>query len=147
MTGGPLHDCSEPSNPAGGRPTGHVHCDPMDRVDRIQSGFTLRLAQSYEPERYTSVRPSAADQRPDPAPFVRATLDINAVRPTGRSAGIDRLIAGRVIETTAGYEHVGPARPAAFCASRDALPMHPHPADRNSAATGVSVGRSIDVTA
>ncbi|MBL8964757.1 MAG: hypothetical protein KF787_11400 [Phycisphaeraceae bacterium] len=119
----------------------------MDRLDGVQSGFTLRLAQSYEPERFTAARPPAG-RRPDPAPLVRSTPDVNAVRPSIRSAGIDRLVAGRVIDTTARQEHLGPARSAVFSASRgDTLPMHLHPADRNSAATGVSVGRSIDVTA
>ena len=54
-----------------------------------------------------------------------------------RSPAVNSLVAGKVsapVNFAAGPASAG-----------DALPMYRHPADKNAAATGVSVGRSLDV--
>ncbi|MDX9911341.1 MAG: hypothetical protein RBS39_05880 [Phycisphaerales bacterium] len=97
---------------------------------------------------------------------------IARVRPTGsaasstpsstqasaRAANVSRLVAGRV-NTPVDFSPASPAAPASNTASAAASrpPAAPTPtgvyslfrtpAERNSAATGVEVGRSLDVTA
>lgn len=53
--------------------------------------------------------------------------------------GVRKLIAG-VVPGGVQFDAGGEAQPAA-----PSLPMYRHPADKNAAATAVSVGRSLDV--
>ncbi|HRQ73781.1 MAG TPA: hypothetical protein PLU35_12205 [Phycisphaerales bacterium] len=68
---------------------------------------------------------------------VRAMRTVDAFEPTARTQGASRLVAGAV---PGGVEFAGQlSRPVSA-----AVPMYRHPADRNMAATGVSLGRIID---
>jgi hypothetical protein len=55
-----------------------------------------------------------------------------------RAKSVDTLVAGKVT-VPANFK---PARPSA---SADSLPMYHHPADKNAAATGISLGRTLDL--
>lgn len=59
--------------------------------------------------------------------------------PSARSANVERLVAGIA---PGGIDFEAPAGPAP---SVERLAMYRHPADRNAAATGVSVGRLLDL--
>lgn len=146
MNGTPRHGPTPPDRAPGGYAADHVHSDHMEPVDTIRSGFTLRLAQSYEPDRFQGVHAGRDAQRTPPYP-VRAVEDINEVRSSARPSTIDRLLAGRVFESQGSPKTQSRTQPSDRQSSREPLPMHPHPADRNIAATGVSLGRSLDVTA
>lgn len=98
------------------------------------------------------------------AVIARVRPTANAAPPTpstpasARAANVSRLVAGRV-STPVNFSPASPAAPASSTASAAASrpPAAPTPtgvyslfrtpAERNSAATGVEVGRSLDVTA
>jgi len=59
-----------------------------------------------------------------------------------RDEGLQRLVAG-IVPGGVAFDPSGNARPSG--AGGGALPFYRHPADRNAAATAVSVGRSLDI--
>jgi len=81
----------------------------------------------------SGARPIAPDRSLD----VRAMRAIDSFEPTARASAASRLVAAAVpggVEFTARQNGGAPG----------AFPMYRHPADRNTAATGVSLGRLID---
>jgi hypothetical protein len=71
---------------------------------------------------------------------VAAARPVGSEQPTSaRSEGVRKLVAG-VVPGGVAFDAGGGAQPAAA-----ALPMYRHPADKNAAATAVTVGRSLDV--
>ncbi|MBX3408109.1 MAG: hypothetical protein KF869_15245 [Phycisphaeraceae bacterium] len=81
-------------------------------------------------------------------PVQRAvTTPVQPVEPVSRDSGagplrdanISRLVAG-VVPGGVSFDSDGSARPAG-----SPLPFYRHPADKNAAATAVSIGRSLDV--
>ncbi|MCL4742414.1 MAG: hypothetical protein KJZ54_09455 [Phycisphaerales bacterium] len=78
-------------------------------------------------------RPVAPDRSLD----VRAMRAVDSFEPTARTSAATRLVAAAV---PGGVEFA--ARPSGGAPA--ALPMYHHPADRNTAATGVSLGRMLD---
>ena len=75
------------------------------------------------------------------------TTPVQPVQPVSRDGGagslqdanVQRLVAG-VVPGGISFDAAGGARPTGT-----ALPFYRHPADKNAAATAVSVGRSLDV--
>lgn len=122
---------------SGSDPRRSVHSDLMDRIDGIRSAFPLRLAQTYEPERIQRARPIASPQAM--ARMVAADAPAKPVR----TEALSRLVAGRVDVPISFAED----QAAAAGRSGGPLTMYAHPADRNTAATGVTIGRMLDVTA
>jgi hypothetical protein len=81
-----------------------------------------------------------------PTPAAGAVAPVSPTRPVqpespdgSRAEGFRKLVAG-VVPGGVSFEAGGTAQP-----SPAALPMYRHPADKNAAATAVSVGRSLDV--
>jgi hypothetical protein len=94
----------------------------------IPPTYPFHLAKAYSP-----AKPQA---RPAPGPRVPSgdTVEVSGKRPKA----VNGLVAGKV--------SVAPNfSPTPAPASSDALPMYRHPADKNAAATGVSLGRGLDV--
>ncbi len=119
-----------------------LHSTLMSRIDGIGSAFPLRLAQAYQPGRVTPPRVSV---EPAAAPSVSSVESVVNARSTQRSQGIDRLVAGRVdVPISFPGDQLPTARPASRGGN---LSFYSQPTDRNVAATAVSVGRMIDVTA
>jgi len=62
-----------------------------------------------------------------------------------RDEGLQRLVAG-VVPGGVAFDSSGNARPSGTSGGGGAaLPFYRHPADRNAAATAVSLGRSLDI--
>jgi hypothetical protein len=85
---------------------------------------------------YGTVRPPAGQARTTQPGQTQPGLD--TVNISGRSANLQKLVAAKVSVPT----NFTPSAPVSDGA---AFPMYRHPADKNAAATGVSVGRSLDV--
>ncbi|GIK18908.1 MAG: hypothetical protein DYG93_12335 [Leptolyngbya sp. PLA2] len=99
----------------------------MDRIGPIS--VPAEVFRAY----VSGARPAAVDGSLD----VRAVRAVDSFEPTARTRGASRLIAAAVrggVEFT-----VQPSKPASA-----ALPMYRHPADRNTAATGITLGRILD---
>lgn len=126
----------------GSTPTTSVHSTLMSRIDGIRSAFPLRLAQAYEPDRTAAVRRAQPIAAAEPRFQVSSVQAATAVSAT-RSSQLDKLVAGRV---DVPISFPGDS-PIASRGSAGSYALHTQPADLNSAATGVSVGRMIDVTA
>lgn len=126
----------------GSTPATSVHSTLMSRIDGIRSAFPLRLVQAYEPDRSAAVRraqPVAAVDTRSQVSSVQAATTVTA----SRSAQLDKLVAGRV---DVPISFPGDS-PIVSRASARGYSLHTQPADLNSAATGVRVGRMLDVTA
>lgn len=134
----------------GQRPSRPLHSTLMSRIDAIGSGFPLRLAQAYEPQRVqrpvTPVPPVRSVEREStPTQGIESLSQATAARSTPRPEGIRKLVAGRVDVPISFPSDDLASRPRAAVGSP--LAMYAAPADRNTAATAVNVGRSLDVTA
>lgn len=95
-------------------------------------------ARAYGQTRPLSVKP-VAEARPLARRDARDTLDISAAA-RARSQPTHPLAAARV-PGSIGFDASAPAR------AKGALPIYTHPADRNSAATGITASRLVDVKA
>jgi hypothetical protein len=138
-----------------------LHSTLMSRIDAIGSGFPLRLAQAYEPQRAAAPARLSANQvfpsqvSPDQARLdttnvdqvrtVQSLSEVTTARSTQRPEGINKLVAARVNVPISFPSDELTARPRAAAGSP--LSLYAVPADRNTAATAVNVGRSLDVTA
>jgi hypothetical protein len=132
-----------------------LHSKLMSRIDAIGSGFPLRLAQAYEPQRVQrTAAPAQSVQaqtsrldttNTDSVRTVQSLSEVTAARSTQRPEGINKLVAGRVNVPISFPSDEMAARPRAAAGSP--LSLYAVPADRNTAATAVNVGRSLDVTA
>ncbi len=116
----------------GGDGTGDVDSAPMSRIDGHASAFPLRLAQAYAPARLDRA-PRIAENPPASAPSM---------------SGVGRLVAGRV-DVPISFAGTGRLEATSTPSPRpsESLPFYVHPADKNSAATAVNVGRILDITA
>ncbi len=104
--------------------------------------YPFHLAKAYA---------AAAPVRPAAAPAITTTAAGLTVRPSGDSvqlsgtrpaalaANVSRLAAAKVVKAA---DFVPPS-----ATGGPSLPMYRHPADKNIAATGVQLGRSIDFSA
>ncbi len=115
-------------------------------MSSIPPTLPFDVAQTYGVRAPLSVRPlakapaaaqtQAASQTQPLARIDRADkADLSRVAPT-----VGRLLAARVEQPA--FE--GVAAPAQ--AKADAMAFYHHPADRNAAATGVDLGRSLDIS-
>ena len=104
----------------------------------IEPAGHLRLAQAHEihrPVRAVRIEPVAAFPLPS-----RSPVELEPLARRGAAPKVQRVVAGRVpgsIDFSADAPR--PRGPA--------IPMYRHPADRNVAATGVGLGRLIDLDA
>ena len=94
----------------------------------IPPTYPFHLAKAYSPAK--------PQTHPAPGPRVASgdTVEVSGKRPNS----VNSLVAGKVA--------VAPNfAPAPAPANSDALPMYRHPADKNAAATDLSLGRGLDV--
>jgi hypothetical protein len=104
----------------------------------IPSTIPFRVAQAY------GVKPAAQVSRISPAangaaPITQTGAAQDSTRPSSElSAAGKRLVAG-VVPGRVDFSGEHPVQ------SQPALQMYRHPADKNAAATGVAVGRKLDV--
>jgi hypothetical protein len=85
---------------------------------------------------YAAAMPAAR-----PVPSRGAPVGVDSVELSKpRAASIGGLVAGKVAVTP---NFAAPPAPS----NSDALPMYRHPADKNAAATSVSLGRAVDLNA
>ncbi|MGH7242829.1 MAG: hypothetical protein ACREJD_05370 [Phycisphaerales bacterium] len=117
----------------------------MDTTNTTAINASLRLTQAYG----IAARPPAkADGVAGTISRASQISDQVAIsRPEKLIKSIDRLAAGAVDQPA--VEKNQPARsPLATVStytSRGTLAMHAQPGDRNAAATGIAIGRAIDV--
>jgi hypothetical protein len=109
-------------------------------IDPIQAAGTsptnpFHIARAYGVQ--AGGGPSRAAATQPISPVSRIAPERSAF---AQSQGLRRLVAG-VVPGGVDFTESGEAQPSA-----DVLPMYRHPADRNAAATGVSVGRRLDVS-
>lgn len=109
---------------------------------RIQTDNPLHLlAQAYGVAVSRPVRPVVAAQGVEPVARIRPGAEPAAkpeVSPTARLVGA--TVPGG-IDFSADVPQPGPGR------SAQAMAMYRHPADKNAAATGVTAGRLVDLSA
>ncbi|RMH29636.1 MAG: hypothetical protein D6692_03915 [Planctomycetota bacterium] len=114
-------------------------------MDRVGSSIPFNAAMAAY-GRPLSVRPAQAAQTARPAERTEPIAQIGAVKPVASeprpSANPSRLVAARVdpIDLSRDVDAVG-----GRATGVNGYPMYRHPADRNQAATGVALGRSLDV--
>ena len=100
------------------------------RVNGSNSG--VPPTNPYHISRAYGLRGESGSGAPAPAANVQPASQ--------RSDGINKLVAG-VVPGGVDFREGGSAQP-----SSSALPLYRHPADKNAAATAVSVGRRLDVS-
>ncbi len=89
----------------------------------IPPTYPFHIAKAYAPQ----ARPAAKTPSIDVVELAKP-----------RSQAIGGLVAGKV---STAPNFAAPPAPK----NSDTLPLYRHPADKNAAATGVSLGRSVDV--
>lgn len=114
-------------------------------MDTINTNASLRLSQAYGIPAKPPARSEGIAGTIARASSVSDQVAIS--RPEKLSKSIERLAAGAVAQPA--VEKQSPARSplavAATYTSRGTLAMHSQPGDRNAAATGIAIGRSLDV--
>jgi hypothetical protein len=114
-------------------------------MDRVGSSIPFNAAMAAY-GRPLSVRPAQAPQSIRPAERTEPIAQIGAVKPAASeprpAADPSRLVAAKVdpIDLARDVDSIG-----GRATGVNGYPMYRHPADRNQAATGVAVGRSLDV--
>jgi hypothetical protein len=86
------------------------------------------------------IAPARPTQPSNPFHIARAYAAAPVAAVPTRSEGVERLVAG-VVPGGISFEAAGRPEPT----SAATLPFYTHPADRNAAATGVVLGRVLDV--
>lgn len=115
-------------------------------MSTINTSASLRLSQTYG----ASAKPLHPEGVAGTISRAAQVSDQVAIaRPEKLSQSIERLAAGAVdvpaVERQPAQRSVL-ASPATYT-SRGTLAMHAQPGDRNAAATGVAIGRALDVNA
>ncbi len=100
-----------------------------------------RSVRGARPAPAPSVAESLAARRADSVDLSSRAMGAKATPAAAPSSKVSKLVAASVA-VPVNFEV---SRPVAN-ASAGALPLYRHPADRNIAATGVSLGRRVDVT-
>ncbi|MBX3381591.1 MAG: hypothetical protein KF805_15960 [Phycisphaeraceae bacterium] len=116
-------------------------------MDTINTSASLRLSQTYGAPSKPTPKPESIAGTISRASQVSDQVAIS--RPEKLTKSIERLAAGAV-DLPAIEKHQSVRSPQAVPAtytSRGTLSMHTQPGDRNAAATGVAIGRSLDVSA
>lgn len=122
----------------------------MSRIDGLRSAFPLRLAQTYGEQRtMVAARSRSASTPVESITNIAQTASITDRPAPGRSAAIDGLVAARVAAPISfpDGDRLFASASQSGRSSADALPFYIHPADKNTAATAVTVGRILDITA
>ncbi|MBX3390296.1 MAG: hypothetical protein KF691_12680 [Phycisphaeraceae bacterium] len=114
-------------------------------MNTINTSASIRLSQTYGAPASAQANAGSVAGTISRAAGVSDQVAIS--RPEKLSNSIERLTSGAVkqpaIEKSAPAKSVF-AAPAVYT-SRGTLAMHAQPGDRNAAATGVAIGRSLDV--
>lgn len=118
-------------------------------MDKINANANLRLTQAYA----TALR---AQTKPATATFSTVDSRANQVedqvaisRPEKLATSVQRLAAGTVSIPAVEKQQaqsVLPQRVNATYTARGTLAMHTQPGDRNAAATGVAIGKMVDIS-
>jgi hypothetical protein len=114
-------------------------------MDTINTNASLRLTQAYG----ISPKPQAKIENVA-GTISRASQVSDQVaisRPEKLTQSIQRLAAGAVNQPAVEKQPAArsPLASAATYTSRGTLAMHAHPGERNAAATGIAIGRGLDV--
>ncbi|MFO0860963.1 MAG: hypothetical protein U0570_10430 [Phycisphaerales bacterium] len=122
----------------------------LNRMDQISLNSSLKLHQAYNTPLPRSAAGVATGGTPVAGTLSRAALVADQVaiaRPEKLARTVERLSAGSVqqpaIDKTVQERSV--LTPPATYTSRGTLAMHSQPGDRNAAATGVAIGRLVDL--
>lgn len=119
-------------------------------MSSIPPTLPFDVAQTYGVRAPLTVRPLAQ------APAAAQSQAVNQTQPIARidradkadlskvTSGIGRLLAARVEQPA--FEGVSAPSAPVTQPKTDAMAFYHHPADRNAAATGVDVGRSLDIS-
>jgi hypothetical protein len=89
----------------------------------IPPTFPFHVAKAYAPQAQRPAKTPSIDKQEITKP---------------RTQSVNTLVAGKV---STAPNFAAPPAPK----NSDSLPLYRHPADKNAAATGVSLGRSVDV--
>lgn len=118
-------------------------------MSTIDPSVSLRLSQAYgaAPSAQAGPRMNAGGIAGTISRAAEVSDQVAIARPEKLNKNIERLAAGAVdrpaIEKNAPAK--SPLASAATYTSRGTLAMHAQPGDQNAAATGVAIGRALDV--
>ncbi len=117
-------------------------------MSTIPPTLAFHLAKAYGVQ---APRPLSVRAIPEGAARTEPIARIDRARPTDRvdttrlGTGAARLVSAKVnVPAFEGVSATPGRRAETF--KGDALPFYHHPADRNAAATGVDLGRSVDIS-
>ncbi|GJM19802.1 MAG: hypothetical protein DHS20C14_20150 [Phycisphaeraceae bacterium] len=109
---------------------------------------TIPPTYSFPPTRGSNPQGPPAPSQRSPEARAQQTIDqvdIGASR--AAAPGLNKLVAGQVDRPAIqGDAPALPTQPRPANPNADAIGLYAHPADRNAAATGVSLGRQIDIS-
>lgn len=118
-------------------------------MNTISTNASLRLTQAY------GVAPKPASPAQPAADSVAGTISrasqvsdqVAISRPEKLTQSIQRLAAGAVAQPAVEKQPAArsPLASATTYTSRGTLALHAQPGDRNAAATGIAIGRALDV--
>jgi len=125
----------------------------MDRINASGSPGSFPINQALRAYAQTP-----RVNKPGGSPFVKSVQPIRPstrpdtiakISPTKKSPSgarsIDQLVGGKVMPIDLGHDVTRITGPKPITTSAGTYAMFPHAADRNLAATGVSLGRSLDL--
>lgn len=114
-------------------------------MDTINTNASLRLSQAYGIQAKPQTRNDGVAGTISRASAVSDQVAIS--RPEKLTRSIERLAAGAVSQPAVEKQTTArsPLAAAATYTSRGTLSLHAQPGDRNAAATGIAIGRSLDV--
>ena len=125
-------------------------------MSSIPPTLPFDVAQTYGVRAPLTVRPLAKAPAAAQTQAVTQTQTQAQTQPIGRieradqadlskvTSGIGRLLAARVEQPA--FEGVSAPSAPVTQPTTDAMAFYHHPADRNAAATGVDLGRSLDIS-
>ncbi|MBL8886070.1 MAG: hypothetical protein JNK16_05370 [Phycisphaerales bacterium] len=116
-------------------------------MDTINTNASLRLTQAYgvSPKPQTQTKAESVAGTISRASQVSDQVAIS--RPEKLAQSVQRLAAGAVSQPAVEKQSTvrSPLASATTYTSRGTLAMHAQPGDRNAAATGIAIGRALDV--
>ncbi|HVU65124.1 MAG TPA: hypothetical protein VHC70_14175 [Phycisphaerales bacterium] len=110
----------------------------MSNVSPISGSIPFHIAKAY------GIQPgqgAAGAQAAQPGASIRAAEPQGGRLPTAAQRLVAAVVPGKV-----DFSGDSPRQVGGGGAATSALPLYRHPAERNAAATAVSIGKSLDVT-
>jgi len=118
-------------------------------MDTINTNASLRLTQAYgvSPKQLVPSQPKAESIAGTISRASQVSDQVAISRPEKLAQSVQRLAAGAVAQPAVEKQPTvrSPLASATTYTSRGTLAMHSQPGDRNAAATGIAIGRALDV--